>query len=58
MFIKEIKNKIQWEDFLKGCEEKTFLQSWNWGKFNEEISDNEKEFVILRQMNLEVIRKG
>ena len=34
MEIKEIKNKEIWENFLFGCDEKTFLQSWNWGEFN------------------------
>jgi len=33
MEIKEIKNKEIWEGFLKGFENKTFLQSWNWGEF-------------------------
>lgn len=33
MEIKEINNKEKWENFLAGCEEKTFLQSWNWGDF-------------------------
>ena len=35
MQVKEIKNKEIWENFLLGCEEKTFLQSWNWGEFNK-----------------------
>ncbi|MBI1866552.1 MAG: peptidoglycan bridge formation glycyltransferase FemA/FemB family protein [Candidatus Staskawiczbacteria bacterium] len=26
--------KKVWEDFLLGCKEKTFLQSWNWGEFH------------------------
>ncbi|MDP3990792.1 MAG: peptidoglycan bridge formation glycyltransferase FemA/FemB family protein [Candidatus Nealsonbacteria bacterium] len=33
MTIVEIKEKSSWEDFLFNCEEKTFLQSWNWGEF-------------------------
>jgi len=33
--IKEIEDKEIWENFLLGCEEKTFLQSWNWGEFNK-----------------------
>jgi lipid II:glycine glycyltransferase (peptidoglycan interpeptide bridge formation enzyme) len=35
MEIKEIQNKEIWENFLLSCEEKTFLQSWNWGEFQE-----------------------
>lgn len=34
MIIKEIKEKNEWENFLLGCREKTFLDSWNWGEFN------------------------
>jgi len=33
MNILEIKEKDIWENFLLGCEEKTFLDSWNWGEF-------------------------
>lgn len=35
MEVREIDNKNTWEDFLLGCEEKTFLQSWNWGEFQK-----------------------
>lgn len=34
MELREITNKEEWEEFLEGCTEKTFLQSWNWGDFN------------------------
>ncbi len=33
MEIQEIKDKNVWEDFLLGCTDKTFLNSWNWGEF-------------------------
>lgn len=35
MEAKEIKNKEIWENFLLECEEKTFLDSWNWGEFQK-----------------------
>ncbi len=35
MEIREIQNKGEWERFLAGCKDKTFLQSWNWGEFQE-----------------------
>ena len=35
MEVQEIENKRIWEDFLLGCQEKTFLQSWNWGEFQK-----------------------
>ncbi len=36
-FCQEVKNKEEWEKFLLGCQEKTFLQSWNWGDFYEKM---------------------
>ena len=35
MEVKEIQDKNIWENFLSEYEEKTFLQSWNWGEFQE-----------------------
>jgi len=35
MHIKEITDKNIWESFLADCEEKTFLDSWNWGEFQK-----------------------
>jgi lipid II:glycine glycyltransferase (peptidoglycan interpeptide bridge formation enzyme) len=40
MEIREIKDKKVWEDFLQKCEEKTFLQSWNWGEFNKILGNS------------------
>ncbi len=37
--IKEVKNKEQWEDFLKSFERKSFLQSWNWGEFRKKMGE-------------------
>jgi len=35
----EIKDKNIWEEFLKGVKEKTFLQSWSWGEFQEALGE-------------------
>ena len=35
MEVREITRKEVWEEFLAKCQEKTFLQSWNWGEFNK-----------------------
>jgi lipid II:glycine glycyltransferase (peptidoglycan interpeptide bridge formation enzyme) len=40
MDIKEINNKEIWENFLEQCQEKTFLDSWNWGEFNQKMGFN------------------
>src|SRR3989344_2500249 len=37
--IAEINNKNAWEDFLSQCEEKTFLNSWNWGEFQSRMGN-------------------
>jgi len=39
MEIKGIINKNIWENFLLSCQEKTFLQSWNWGEFQTEMGN-------------------
>ncbi|MEA3293021.1 MAG: peptidoglycan bridge formation glycyltransferase FemA/FemB family protein, partial [Patescibacteria group bacterium] len=33
--IKEVEDKEIWENFLLKCQEKTFLDSWNWGEFQK-----------------------
>lgn len=35
MNVKEITKKSEWEGFLEQCEGKSFLDSWNWGDFQE-----------------------
>jgi lipid II:glycine glycyltransferase (peptidoglycan interpeptide bridge formation enzyme) len=39
MEVKEIQNKQVWENFLLRREEKTFLQSWNWGEFQKAMKN-------------------
>ncbi|MFH1714559.1 MAG: peptidoglycan bridge formation glycyltransferase FemA/FemB family protein [Candidatus Nealsonbacteria bacterium] len=39
MELREIKNKLIWERFFAGQKEKTFLNSWNWGEFSEEMGN-------------------
>ena len=33
MEIRDLNDKNAWEGFWEKCEEKSFLQSWNWGEF-------------------------
>lgn len=37
--VKKIEEKSAWENFLLGCEEKTFLDSWNWGDFQKTLGN-------------------
>ena len=37
MILREITNKNIWENFFGAIEEKSFLQSWNWGEFQKEM---------------------
>jgi lipid II:glycine glycyltransferase (peptidoglycan interpeptide bridge formation enzyme) len=48
MEIKEIQNKEIWENLFKECEEKTFLQSWNWGEFQKMMGNKIWRFYIFK----------
>jgi len=37
MELKEVTNKEEWESFLLHGSDRTFLQSWNWGEYNEKM---------------------
>jgi len=52
MEIKEIKEKIVWENFLGEIEEKTFLQSWSWGEFQKMMGEKVWRFGIFENGNL------
>jgi lipid II:glycine glycyltransferase (peptidoglycan interpeptide bridge formation enzyme) len=39
MEIQEVRDKNIWEDFLLGCSDRTFLQSWNWGEFQKTMGN-------------------
>ncbi len=49
MEIEEIQNKKIWEDFLLECEEKTFLQSWNWGEFHISLGNKIWRFGVFSE---------
>lgn len=46
MEIKEVLDKKVWEKFWQGYKEKTFLQSWNWGEFQEKMGNKIWRFGI------------
>ena len=50
--LKEIKDKNTWEDFLSLVEEKSFLQSWNWGVFNEKTGNDILRYGIYQEEEL------
>jgi len=52
LIIKEINNKEVWEGFLLNCSEKTFLDSWNWGEFQEKEGNKIWRLGILNNEQL------
>ena len=50
--LREIKDKNIWEDFLYSVEEKTFLQSWNWGDFNKKMGSDIFRYGIYQSEKL------
>lgn len=52
MKVFEIQNKNLWEDFLLTCEEKTFLNSWNWGEFQKRMGNKIWRLGIFNQKDL------
>lgn len=55
MKIETIRNKNIWEDFLLGCEDKTFLNSWNWGNFQLSLGNKIWRLGILEKDKLQGI---
>ncbi|MFC1789614.1 lipid II:glycine glycyltransferase FemX [Patescibacteria group bacterium] len=52
MEVKEITKKDVWEDFFVGQKEKTFLQSWNWGEFQQKMGNKIWRLGIFNNGNL------
>ncbi len=52
MEIREIQSKGEWEGFLAGCKDKTFLQSWNWGEFQEMMREKIWRLGVFQEKNL------
>lgn len=55
MEIKEITDKKKWEDFFLDAEEKTFLQSWNWGEFQKEMGNKIWRFGVFENEKIVLI---
>lgn len=52
MEIREITEKKEWEDFLLECKDKTFLHSWNWGEFQNEMREKVWRFGVFKDNQL------
>jgi len=52
MKIEKIQNKEIWKNFLSKCSEKTFLSSWNWGKFQEMMGNKIWRRGVYKNENL------
>jgi len=55
MEVKEITNKGEWEGFLRKCEEKTFLHSWQWGEFQQLMRDKVWRFGLYEGRDLKAV---
>ncbi len=55
MEIKEITNKNIWEQFLAECDEKTFMQSWNWGEFHQKMGQKIWRFGVYEDDKLNAV---
>jgi lipid II:glycine glycyltransferase (peptidoglycan interpeptide bridge formation enzyme) len=55
MKIIDIENKKIWEDFLKDCQEKTFLHSWNWGEFQIKMRNKVWRLGIEKENDLSAV---
>jgi lipid II:glycine glycyltransferase (peptidoglycan interpeptide bridge formation enzyme) len=51
--IREITNRKEWDDFLLGCAEKTFLDSWEWGEFQMAQGFKVKRFGAVENSRLQ-----
>jgi len=52
MEIQKITDKNLWENFLKDCYPKTFLQSWNWGEFSKSMGQKIWRLGVFEQEEL------
>lgn len=52
MFCKKIADKDTWENFFKDIEDKTFLQSWDWGEFQKKMGNKIWRIGVFDAKNL------
>lgn len=55
MTISNLIEKAEWENFLLKFERRTFLSSWNWGSFREDLGDKIWRRSILRDGKIEAL---
>jgi lipid II:glycine glycyltransferase (peptidoglycan interpeptide bridge formation enzyme) len=42
----EVKNREEWEEYIAKCKRKSFLQTWQWGEFQESLDRQIKRLAI------------
>lgn len=55
MIIRHIESKIEWDNFINAVSPHTFLQSWQWGEFNERMGNKIWRLGIFEDKILEGI---
>lgn len=51
MLINEIKTKRQWESLAQDFPERTFLQSWSWGQFQQKLGLKVWRLAVFQKQN-------
>jgi lipid II:glycine glycyltransferase (peptidoglycan interpeptide bridge formation enzyme) len=46
MQTREIKNQEEWDRYLSQCERKSFLQTWQWGEFQQSLGKEITRLVV------------
>ncbi len=55
MKIEKVKDKTKWENLLAECKEKTFLDSWNWGDFEQKMGKKVWRLGLFDNNNLKAV---
>ena len=53
--VSEMSQESAWESFISGCSQKTFLQSWSWGNFNEKMGEKTWKLGVFKGPELKAV---
>jgi len=53
VFVKKIKSKEEWENFIQQYKDANFLHSWSWGKLQKKLGNKIFRFGLFKQKELQ-----